>query len=214
MSVQDIPADAQKRLKPDKSEFALSFLLRALHKSEIEVARDDCPLVYVDFPFRARDSSLMSFVVAVVAESGALASVIIVHGNRVCIDLFFIAIEFPKTEQNMVQLNDMMTFKVFGGATAQTGCSLVACDPVGIGFRQPDALFQSLENRSCVHTYTIRSKRKDFHLRNTGFSLTGIGRRIVKRGRIHGVLRGSVLGGVDNIYYEHLILEPDHHMRQ
>ena len=164
MTIENIPADAQKCLETNQTKMSWFLMNGALDKIQVEIAGNGGPRFDTNATTEMGRPGRMSDGMTLIAQGCRFTSVIIVHGNQVSIDFILVAIEFQQTIDDMVHFDDMVTFEIFSSTTAQTTCGSIALYPFGIAFGKPQTCFYGFMNRSCSHTFTIPPK--------TGFSLT------------------------------------------
>lgn len=118
---------------------------------EFEIARNGCPEFDSDvFPWH-NDSTRMSLGVAIATQGHGFALVVVVEIEGVLKCFFWVAIEFPEPNQNMVKVNDMVAFKVVSLVADETTDSFVSEHPVIVDFRCSNLPFNFSYGRIGVH---------------------------------------------------------------
>ena len=170
MSVEDVPAETEKDLKPDQSESVVGTDGGGLLEGASHVARSDCPVADADGRVeRLNGASGVPFGMAVVTERDGFTPVVLVHDGCVGKDVFFVPVEFPQSEDDMVEVDEMVTLECFLAAAPEACGRLVASNPFRVHDRSSNLAFKFPYWSVCAHASLYA---RDLHLRKAGFTLT------------------------------------------
>ena len=118
-SIDSSPAQIKHRLETQQSNTTRLTPLNPERKFHFGFTRENTPVGQMEVGFFDGDGSArMNDVMAFFADGNAFAAIFIVHGNSMLEDLFPIAVEFPQSEDDVVQIDDVVNLKLVGGTAA------------------------------------------------------------------------------------------------
>ena len=160
MSIQDVPTDAKEGLISDQANGILTQILDRMGQFDLEHSGDHTPSVCVDIiGGSSQHATRMSDLMACLAQSDTFKHVVFMVADDVLEDFFWFAIELPQVQDDMVEVNQMVAFKVFDTTAFKTGSSSVSAHPVRVGKGGSDSLVEVLPSRCVVHASLYTQNR-------------------------------------------------------
>ena len=97
------------------------------------------------------EATWMTFSMTSGTEGYSFTTVILVHIQGMSENISVISVQFPQTEDDMGEFDDMMTFQFFCTAAAETGGRFVTFDPIFIDYGGSDLTLYLRQIRKCTH---------------------------------------------------------------
>jgi len=150
--VDDMPADTQDGLIGNQTDGVWPVVSCGVIRRNVEHTGNDAPRVGIDWAKGVSGTKRMTFLMTGTTQTDTFQHVILVVHKDVLDGCFGFSIQLPDTQDDVVQLDDMMDFEVFDFLASFRSASrrFVSLDPFAVDQRGSDALVNGLPDDSLI----------------------------------------------------------------